>query len=75
MAGIIGFLLLIAFGYWICVYWFITVPLIVGTVAIEESETNRGLDLYAAAFSDPRFSVLIPGNHRQKVSRRSCNCA
>ena len=33
--------------------------------------TNRGLDIYAIAFIDARSSMFIPGNLRQKVSRKS----
>jgi hypothetical protein len=37
----------------------------------EESGTIRGLDFHAVAIIDTRFSMFMPGNHRQKVSRRS----
>jgi hypothetical protein len=32
---------------------------------------KQGLDIFAVAFIDVRSSVLMPGNLRQKVSRKS----
>ena len=44
---------------------------ILGVIDYLESDPFRGLDFYATAFSAVCSTDFIPGNHRQKVPRKS----